>query len=111
MKQAGYKVDHVASAKNGDAGVDVFAEDALGKEFWAIQCKCYAPKRKIGPAVIREMIGALASYPAGTHGMIVTTSGYSSGAYLLAKESGIELRLLVPDTKQPGNRMLIALPH
>jgi hypothetical protein len=94
MARAGFKVDHVASARNGDAGVDVFAENTTDSEFWAIQCKCYAPKRKIGPAVIRELIGALAEFPAGTRGMIVTTSGYSSGSIELAKKSGIELRLL-----------------
>lgn len=94
MAYAGFKVDHVASAKNGDAGVDIFAEDKDRTEFWAIQCKCYAPKRKIGPAVIRELIGALGGYPPGTRGMMVTTSEYSSGAIELAKRSGIELRLL-----------------
>lgn len=94
MAHAGFKVDHVASARNGDAGVDVFAENSLGTEFWAIQCKCYAPKRKVGPAAIRELIGALAGYPPGTRGMMVTTSGYSSGAIELAKESNVELRLL-----------------
>jgi len=94
MMNAGFKVDHVASAKNGDAGVDVFAADSTGKEFWAIQCKCYAPKRKVGPSVVRELIGAIAAYPLGTCGMIVTTSGYSSGAIELAERSGIALRLL-----------------
>lgn len=107
MKELGYKVDHVASAKNGDDGVDVFAEDSKRNEFWAIQCKCYAPKRKIGPAVVRELIGALTGYPAGTRGMLVTTSGYSSGAVELASKSGIKLRLLVADIKKYGQRILI----
>lgn len=113
MANAGFKVDHVASAKNGDAGVDVFAENKAGTEFWAIQCKCYAPKRKIGPAAVRELIGALAGYPTGTRGMMVTTSGYSSGAIELAKRSGIELRLLglspglSPDDR--GNKVLIEI--
>jgi hypothetical protein len=94
MMNAGFNVDHVASSKNGDAGVDVFAANSTGTEFWAIQCKCYAPKRKVGPATVRELIGALEAYPFGTCGMIVTTSGYSSGAIELAKRSGIALRLL-----------------
>ncbi|MBX9798096.1 MAG: restriction endonuclease [Burkholderiaceae bacterium] len=106
MAYAGFKVDHVASAKNGDAGVDVFAEDKAGREFWAIQCKCYAPKRKIGPAAVRELIGALEGYPAGTRGMMVTTSGYSSGAIELAKRSGVELRLLNLSSDGRGNKVL-----
>lgn len=97
MMRAGFKVDHVASAKNGDAGIDVFAANSTGTEFWAIQCKCYAPKRKVGPSVIRELIGALAAYPPGTLGMVVTTSGYSSGAVDLARQSGVSLRLLIAD--------------
>jgi hypothetical protein len=65
--------------------------------FWAIQCKCYAPKRKVGPSVVRELIGALAAYPPGTLGMVVTTSGYSSCAVDLARQSGVTLRLLIAD--------------
>ena len=107
MRQAGFKVDHVASSRNGDAGVDVFAEAPNGTELWAIQCKCYAPKRRIGPAVVRELIGALAGYPPGTQGMLVTTSGYSSGAVELAKQSGIALRLLVVEA---ACRRLVDVP-
>ncbi|QDG69444.1 restriction endonuclease [Janthinobacterium tructae] len=99
MMRAGFKVDHVASSKNGDAGIDVFAANSTGTEFWAIQCKCYAPKRKVGPSVIRELIGALAAYPPGTLGMVVTTSGYSSGAVDLARQSGVSLRLLIADAE------------
>jgi predicted helicase len=107
MAHAGYKVDHVASAKNGDAGVDVFAENKLGNEFWAIQCKCYSPKRKVGPAAIRELIGALSGYPSGTRGMMVTTSGFSSGAVDLAKQSGIELKLLGFSDEVSGHKILL----
>lgn len=107
MMQAGFKVDHVASARNGDAGIDIFAESTVGNEFWAIQCKCYAPKRKIGPAIVRELIGALASYPSGTRGMIVATSGYSSGAIELANQFGIDLRLLMLDTNHQDRKNLI----
>lgn len=109
MEHAGYKVDHVASAKNGDAGVDVFAENKSGNEFWAIQCKCYASKRKVGPAAIRELIGALAGYPSGTSGMMVTTSGFSTGAVELAKKSGIKLRLLGFSDQASGHKTLIEI--
>jgi hypothetical protein len=109
MAHAGFNVDHVASARNGDAGVDVFAENKAGTEFWAIQCKCYTPKRKIGPTAIRELIGALAGYPPGTRGMMVTTSGYSSGAVELAKQSGVELRLLGLSADGLGHKTLIEI--
>lgn len=109
MMYAGFKVDHVASAKNGDAGVDVFAENQSGTEFWAIQCKCYAPKRKVGPSAIRELIGALAVYPPNTRGMMVTTSGYSTGAIEVAKQCAIELRLLAPNADDPNHRILVEI--
>lgn len=91
MARMGFEVDHVAASRTGDEGVDVFAEHSKSGEAWAIQCKCYAPARKIGPAVVRELIGALATYPTGTRGMIVTTSSFSSGAVALAREFNIVL--------------------
>jgi len=91
MARMGFEVDHVAASRTGDEGVDVFAEHSRNGEAWAIQCKCYAPDRKIGPAVVRELIGALTAYPEGTRGMIVTTSSYSSGAVTLAQEHNIVL--------------------
>lgn len=102
MARMGFKVDHVAASRTGDEGVDVFAENCKTGEAWAIQCKCYAPERKIGPAVVRELIGALATYPSGTKGMITTTSSFSSGAVSLAREFNIVLNGLTtnPVTKE-----------
>lgn len=95
MARMGFAVDHVAASRSGDEGVDVFAENRKTGEAWAIQCKCYAPERKIGPAVVCELIGALATYPSETKGMIVTTSSFSSGAVSLAREFNIVLNGLV----------------
>lgn len=58
---------------------------------WIIQCKCCSPKRKVGPAIVRELVGTLQQYPAGTRGMIVTTNGFSPEAMHLAAESGVRL--------------------
>ena len=91
MARLGFEVDHVAASRAGDEGVDVFAENRQTAEAWAIQCKCYAPERKIGPAVVRELIGALAAYPPGTRGMIVSSSSFSSGAIDLAGQHQIVL--------------------
>lgn len=91
MSSMGFTVDHVAASRSGDEGVDVFAENRKTSEAWAIQCKCYAPDRKIGPAIVRELIGALTAYPAGTRGMIVTTSSFSTGAIDLAHQQNIVL--------------------
>ena len=64
----------------GDGGVDIYAHDEALDRAWAIQCKCYAPTRKVGPSVIRELAGSLQRYPEGTQAMIVTTSSFTAGA-------------------------------
>jgi len=89
----GFSVEHVSAARSGDEGVDLYA--TKGNDFdavnWIIQCKCYAPTRKVGPAVVRELLGALESYPRGTRGMIVTTSDFSSDARRLAQDKDVRL--------------------
>lgn len=92
MKLRGFSVEHIAAARNGDNGVDIYARRMAGgfEEIWVIQCKCYRLSRKIGPAVVRELVGALASYPAAARGMIVTTSSFTPDALALAHRSGIE---------------------
>jgi HJR/Mrr/RecB family endonuclease len=86
-------VEHISASRRGDRGVDVYARraDAHGEECWVIQCKCWSPRRKVGPSVIRELIGALAAYPPGTRGMVVTTSSFTSGAKELAETNSVRL--------------------
>ncbi len=80
MKSRGLTVAHISASRNGDGGVDVHAFNAKTDEIFAIQCKCYAIHRKIGPDVVRELAGSLHRYPEGTIGMIVTTSSFTQGA-------------------------------
>ncbi|MDB5978362.1 MAG: restriction endonuclease [Nevskia sp.] len=94
LQAAGFTVDHVASAKNGDNGIDLLAEEHISALTWVIQCKCYSAARKIGPAVLRELLGTITLSPAGTRGMLVTTSDFTKGATDLALAQGIELRLM-----------------
>jgi hypothetical protein len=91
MSSKGLSIVHQSASRNGDGGVDVYAYNDANDSTWAIQCKCYASARKIGPDVIRELIGSLTRYPSGTLGMIVTTSSFTDGAKQLAKESSIEI--------------------
>ena len=93
MERLGFEVEHVAASRRGDQGVDVYARKGadLDEICWVIQCKCYAPKHKVGPGAIRELIGTLQGYPGGTRGMLVTTSSFSTGAKDKAKEANIRL--------------------
>jgi hypothetical protein len=93
MRTLGFSVEHVAASRNGDQGIDVLAvkgED-LDEVRWLIQCKCFSPKNKVGPAVIRELLGTLKPQRAGTRGMVVTTSTFTEGARELAGAEGIRL--------------------
>lgn len=90
MSSKGLSIVHQEASRNGDGGVDIYAYNDANDSTWAIQCKCYASARKVGPDVIRELIGSLTRYPSGTLGMVVTTSSFTEGARELAKESGIK---------------------
>lgn len=89
----GFEVEHVAASRRGDRGVDVYAKKGSGLDevCWVIQCKCWSPARKVGPDVVRELLGALEGYPKETRGMIVTTSTFTAGAITDAARAGVRL--------------------
>ena len=93
MASLGFTVEHIAASRRGDNGVDVFATKGHGLDEvqWIIQCKCWKPSRKVSPNVVRELLGVLTKHSRGIRGMIVTTSGFTSGAIVEAKNAGIRL--------------------
>jgi HJR/Mrr/RecB family endonuclease len=56
---------------------------------FAVQAKCWS--KPVGPEVVRELAGSPNCYPAGTVGIIVTTSRFTGGASEEAHAQGIEL--------------------
>ncbi len=93
MVHLGFAVEHVAASRRGDRGVDVYATKGSDLESvaWVIQCKAFAPRHKVGPNIVRELVGTLAEYPAGTRGMIVTTSDFTRETAALAKRHNVRL--------------------
>jgi Holliday junction resolvase len=93
MRSIGFEVEHCAASHRGDRGVDVFATKGTDLEEinWIIQCKCFGPKRKVGPNIVRDLIGAIGQFKKGTRGMIVTTSSFTEEATKLALSEGIRL--------------------
>jgi HJR/Mrr/RecB family endonuclease len=83
----GFEIQRLAANKRGDGGVDIQAQK--GNENLLVQCK-YWLREKIGPSVIREMLGTLQTFPAGSRGVIVTCSELTEGARQLAIENGIQ---------------------
>ena len=94
LKQRGMDVVHQAANRDGDGGVDLYAIDAEGGS-WVVQCKCWAPHRKVSPHVVRELKGAIDLADAGSEkhsrGMIITTSTFSDEAVRTARHFGFEL--------------------
>jgi len=94
LSRQGMEVIHQAADRDGDGGVDLFAVDAEGQS-WVVQCKCWAPSRPVGPDVVRELAGAIRLADQGSDrpskGKIITTSTFTTGAILTAKEFGFDL--------------------
>ncbi|MGE5300297.1 MAG: restriction endonuclease [Acidobacteriota bacterium] len=87
LKTHGYEVEHLAGSRNGDGGVDIQASKE--DEHLLVQCKFWL-SQKIGPNIVREMLGTLKTFPAGSRGVIITSSELTEGARNLALEHGIQ---------------------
>jgi hypothetical protein len=94
LTRRGLRVVHQAANRDGDGGVDLYAVDEDGQS-WIVQCKCWAQHRSVGPEIVRELYGAIALADKGasskSRGILITTSGFSSGAIAAAAEFGFEL--------------------
>lgn len=84
LNRLGY-VANVTKA-SGDGGIDIIA--TIRSSTFAIQCKNH--QKAIGPATVREMIGALGNPPAGSP-VIVSSSGFTHEAWSLARGNFIIL--------------------
>ena len=82
----GFDVAHIAGNKHGDGGVDIQAHK--GAEHLLVQCKYW--QARIGPNVVRELMGTLQTFPKGARGVIVTSSELTGGAKKLATENKIQ---------------------
>jgi hypothetical protein len=67
----GFEVEHLAASRIGDGGVDIQAY--RDEEHLLVQCKHWQ-KEKIGPRIIREMLGTLKTFPEGAQGVIITST-------------------------------------
>jgi restriction system protein len=87
-----------------DGGIDLVAVNKtpfVGGRV-AIQAKRYAPHNKVDIAAVREIIGSI-SQREFTKGIIITTSGFTSGSRQEAERLGVEL--------YDGERLLWLLRH
>jgi hypothetical protein len=79
---------------SGDEGVDVYVvrRDDLGTSLTVVQAKRYAPDRKIGAGVVRELVGTLDLQRASS-AVLITTSFFEPGARRVEEQLRYRLAL------------------
>ena len=87
FEKEGYGVKRTGGS--GDRGIDLVVYQ--NREASVVQCKRY--EDDVGPGAVRELIGAMTNAGA-THGFLVTTSGFTSGAMEEARKAPYEIGLL-----------------
>lgn len=82
-------VESLVTRQSNDGGIDgvIYVKQPLGRSMTAVQVKQYARSRALGPAHVRELIGAMHEAKAG-NGLLVTTSSFTATATTNAKEFG-----------------------
>ena len=90
LEQKKWRVETTPLSRDG--GIDLIAQrnDDIGVEITLyIQCKNHASP--VGVDVIRELNGVMPKGAAGTRGVVVCPSGFSTDAIIFAKDRGITL--------------------
>ncbi len=87
FERSGYRVKQTGG--KGDRGIDLMV-NRNGKTS-VVQCKRYGDD--VGPGAVRELIGAMTNAGV-TRGVLVTTSGFTSGAEREAGKAPYDIQLL-----------------
>jgi restriction system protein len=82
-------VESLVTRESNDGGIDgvIYVKQPLGRSMTVVQVKQYARSRSLGPAHVRELIGAMHEAKAG-NGLLVTTSTFTTTAITNAREFG-----------------------
>lgn len=93
MAAKGFQVVHRTAHRgiDGDGGIDVLANKVTkqGIKTWLIQCK--AEQKPTGPSTVRDLMGANIIYGGENVLMIISLSGFTSGAKKLAQNHSVYL--------------------
>ncbi len=92
MEKQGYEVTLTQQSRDG--GIDIFAlkNEGFGNILTIVDCKKYSENNPVGVAAVRGMYGTLQVENA-SHGMLATTSRFTSGANKLAQDYKYQLSL------------------
>lgn len=89
LRTLGYR-DVDVSGGAGDLSIDVRGVAADGRPI-LIQCKRYAPDRRIGSPEIQQLYGMATLQAPGAQIVFITTSGFTAAAIDVARKAGVEL--------------------
>lgn len=67
------------ASKDGGRDVLAFYNTPVGRHLYLVECKRYAPERKVGVSLVRSLFGVVMEERA-TAGLLVTTSSFTRGA-------------------------------
>jgi restriction system protein len=84
-KRRGFETHLTPSSR--DRGIDLYVvrHDELGMSLSVVQCKRYRAGTKVGPALVRELQGAMVGAGASA-GVLLTTSFFTRGARAVERE-------------------------
>ncbi len=79
---------------SGDGGVDVYvvSRDGVGETLWVVQAKRWAPHRRVGAGVVRELYGTV-NLANASAGVLLTTSFFEPGAQAIKRDLRYRLQL------------------
>lgn len=89
LSEAGYREMRRVGGV-GDLGADLICRDTSGRKV-VVQCKRYAPEKRVGSQVIQTFIGMVSVHHRAQRGIVVSTSEFTTPAIDLAREHGILL--------------------
>ncbi len=93
LRNQGFEVKLTPETRDGGFDMVAARHDIFtGRTTYLVECKRYAPQRKVGIGVVRSLMGVVLS-GAANKGIIVTTSFYSEPAKKLAEEHSVHISL------------------
>ncbi|MBI3916832.1 MAG: restriction endonuclease [Betaproteobacteria bacterium] len=91
----GFGADVSLTPNGRDRGRDIFAifKTPVGNILTLVQCKRYAPDRKVGRPALAEFLYTIRDQDKANLGLVATTSAFSREAEMLAAENQWQLKL------------------
>ena len=92
FKGRGYEVIPTPLTRDGGRDLIAIYKEPFGTIVTLVECKRYSSKRRIGPALVRQLYGVVESHRA-NHGILATTTFFTEGARQLELELRYRLSL------------------